>query len=202
MWHQRASTFQPASEKLNNGQQLIHTLSNGTVLHRDTYQEYVAKLSDLYIQGYDLDWTGLYHKNRKVPLPSYPFCKTSYWTTEQEDTVVQEPAVFSSYGLQMRDMEELLAKLLLKQLQSLGILADQRMTLADMQKKLGMSYIYRKWLARSLQFLVDKQWVVCDETDQYSLNPSIEKEQDAWEVWERQNNIGWQLLMPRRRRFW
>ncbi|MGG1246751.1 beta-ketoacyl synthase N-terminal-like domain-containing protein, partial [Bacillus spizizenii] len=186
LWHQRASTFQPASEKLNNGQQLIHTLSNGTVLHQDTYQEYVAKLSDLYIQGYDLDWTGLYHKNRKVPLPSYPFCKTSYWTTEQEDTAVQEPAVFSSYGLQMRDMEELLVKLLLKQLQSLGILADQRMTLADMQKKLGMSYIYRKWLARSLQFLVDKQWVVCDETDQYSLNPSIEKEQDAWEVWERQ----------------
>lgn len=184
LWHERNAAFQPDPEQMNHGQQLIDTLANEAVLHEDTYREYVTKLSQLYVQGYDLDWTGLYQKNRKVPLPSYPFCQKSYWAPER--TNVKEPAVLSSHGLQMRDMEGLLGKLLLGQLQSLGILTDQKMTLADMQNKLGLSAVYRKWLARSLQFLVDQQWVAYDESDRYSVNPSVGMEEDRWEAWEQQ----------------
>ncbi len=61
-WCHRVTTYQSDLERINYGQQLIHTLSNQTILHMDRYQDYVVKLSELYVQGHPMDWTGLYQK--------------------------------------------------------------------------------------------------------------------------------------------
>ncbi len=56
-------------------------------LHTDNagdYLELLSVIADLYIQGYDLEFTRLFQENRysTVSLPSYPFAKERYWIKE------------------------------------------------------------------------------------------------------------------------
>ncbi|MCX2924136.1 SDR family NAD(P)-dependent oxidoreductase [Streptomyces sp. NEAU-W12] len=46
--------------------------------------ELLSTVADLYAQGYDLDYAGLFAERRpvRVPLPTYPFARDRYWVPE------------------------------------------------------------------------------------------------------------------------
>ena len=50
-----------------------------------TYKENMETLANLYIKGYQLDWTLLHHgeSHQKVSLPTYPFLKEHYWLPKE-----------------------------------------------------------------------------------------------------------------------
>ncbi|WP_043148502.1 hypothetical protein, partial [Pseudogulbenkiania ferrooxidans] len=43
-----------------------------------------AKLLELWMQGFDIDWRGLYRgrEPRRIELPGYPFARDEYWLPE------------------------------------------------------------------------------------------------------------------------
>ncbi|WP_232035849.1 SDR family NAD(P)-dependent oxidoreductase [Methylomusa anaerophila] len=51
--------------------------------NRNKYQETLYVLADLYCQGYDLPWDGMFGdaKPRCVGLPTYPFAREHYWVS-------------------------------------------------------------------------------------------------------------------------
>ena len=51
---------------------------------QEEYKEKLNVLVDLYVKRYSLDWGRLFAKGRyhRVPLPTYPFSRESYWIEE------------------------------------------------------------------------------------------------------------------------
>ncbi len=49
-----------------------------------TRTELLSTVADLYAQGYDLDYAGLFagQRPRRVPLPTYPFARDRYWVPD------------------------------------------------------------------------------------------------------------------------
>ncbi|MCP5007965.1 MAG: polyketide synthase, partial [Planctomycetes bacterium] len=49
------------------------------------YQEHLATIADLYIQGYSLEFHKLFPLvSQKISLPTYPFARERYWITENK----------------------------------------------------------------------------------------------------------------------
>ncbi len=60
------------------GNHCIQECKNAT--NAASYLENLAAIADLYIQGYSLDFHGLFSgSSRRIPLPTYPFARDSYW---------------------------------------------------------------------------------------------------------------------------
>ncbi|TMC17158.1 MAG: hypothetical protein E6J34_19030, partial [Chloroflexi bacterium] len=59
-------------------------LETTTLLDQQEYKEKLQNLANVYRKGYMLDWSQLFQKGRyyRVPLPTYPFLRESYWITE------------------------------------------------------------------------------------------------------------------------
>ena len=64
------------------GNQCIHNCQNRT----GDYLEQLATITELYIQGYDLDFDQLYTDEMytRISLPTYPFAKERYWLPESD----------------------------------------------------------------------------------------------------------------------
>ncbi|PEP90922.1 polyketide synthase, partial [Bacillus wiedmannii] len=56
-----------------------------TTLQDSNYLEQLAAIADLYVQGYELDFSKLFagEAYSRIPLPTYPFAKEHYWTKER-----------------------------------------------------------------------------------------------------------------------
>lgn len=56
--------------------------------------ELLSTVADLYAQGYDLDYAGLFAGQRpvRVPLPTYPFARDRYWVPEAPRPAVGQAA--------------------------------------------------------------------------------------------------------------
>jgi polyketide synthase PksM len=52
----------------------------------DSYLDNLRVVAGLYMQGYELDYAGLFTDGtyRRVPLPTYPFARESYWVPQSE----------------------------------------------------------------------------------------------------------------------
>ncbi|MGI6668749.1 MAG: SDR family NAD(P)-dependent oxidoreductase [Acetivibrionales bacterium] len=65
------------------GERLIAELA-GESPEENEYREKLRRLAELYANGCELDWTGLYSKERwrRIPLPAYPFNLIRCWYNE------------------------------------------------------------------------------------------------------------------------
>ncbi len=54
----------------------------------DEYLELLSTIAELYVQGYSLEYHNMFPKNRftRIPLPSYPFMRKSYWAEQKDVT--------------------------------------------------------------------------------------------------------------------
>jgi len=68
------------------GNHCIHECSESA--DSDVYLENLATIADLFVQGYALDYHSLFAPgSRRVPLPTYPFARESYWVkSNNKDT--------------------------------------------------------------------------------------------------------------------
>jgi polyketide synthase PksL len=79
---------EPALKQLGKG--LLHEVQEGVGTAPEILEKLTA-LADLYVKGYDLNWSQLYPEGtaRRLPLPTYPFAAESYWLPS--DVVSYEP---------------------------------------------------------------------------------------------------------------
>ena len=67
----------------NFGNYCIQQLNDNGVADLENSGEHLQTLADLYTQGYELEYERLFaNQSKRIPLPSYPFAKESYWPTE------------------------------------------------------------------------------------------------------------------------
>jgi acyl transferase domain-containing protein len=59
-------------------------LQEHDISDQNNYKDKITILADIYVKGYNLDWSQLLQKGRyfRVPLPTYPFTRESYWVAE------------------------------------------------------------------------------------------------------------------------
>jgi len=66
----------------NFGNYCIQQLNDNGMGHIGNSREHLQTLADLYTQGYELQYERLFaNHSKRMPLPSYPFAKESYWPT-------------------------------------------------------------------------------------------------------------------------
>ena len=67
---------------------------------RQSYQETLLALADLYCQGYEIDWQQMYGNTEinRIHLPVYPFAREKYWVYT-EDNNPDEGKEKDTYGL-------------------------------------------------------------------------------------------------------
>ena len=72
--------FRPDPQVRKRGQQTIHELTKSQ-LALGEYREKLMDISNLYVEGYLLDWEDFYSPSsyKRISLPTYPFTKMSYW---------------------------------------------------------------------------------------------------------------------------
>ncbi|UJF34759.1 beta-ketoacyl synthase N-terminal-like domain-containing protein [Paenibacillus hexagrammi] len=75
------------------GESLLEELGEFSDISSDSYKEKLSVLLYLYIQGYSLNWNHLFmnENNHKIPLPTYPFNRRSFWYPEQPQAVNATP---------------------------------------------------------------------------------------------------------------
>ncbi|MCU7925176.1 MAG: SDR family NAD(P)-dependent oxidoreductase [Candidatus Thiodiazotropha sp. (ex Dulcina madagascariensis)] len=84
---------------------------------------------------------------------------------------------------QREEMEALLGKLLMGQLQSLGFVAQAQIKLEALKTRLGIAEVYSRWLEESLRVLVAKQYLSYDGLT-YTVNGALAVDVEAtWAEW-------------------
>ena len=92
------------------GNECIHNIVNCT--NNNEYLELLSTISDLYIQGYDLEYNNIFINTnyRKVSLPTYPFNKKTYWVDEsnkcekiQNISESKKEEIISSKGIELKN---------------------------------------------------------------------------------------------------
>jgi acyl transferase domain-containing protein len=75
----------PGIESRESGKQLTREIQEHD-LDAGEYKEKLTRLSGLYVNGSDLDWSGIYHGNgyRRISMPAYPFAAERYWIPDPE----------------------------------------------------------------------------------------------------------------------
>jgi len=86
--------FKNVLEKQNNrqialrkyGDQLTETLAVSNDEDKQSYQENLLALADLFSQGYDLAWEAIFKDGTyySISLPTYPFARERYWIPESD----------------------------------------------------------------------------------------------------------------------
>ncbi|NGO11411.1 SDR family NAD(P)-dependent oxidoreductase [Streptomyces sp. HC44] len=70
--------------------------------------ELLSTVADLYVQGYGLEYAGLFAEDRhnRVPLPTYPFARDRYWVPEQRALVAARPGTAEPHPLLHEDASD------------------------------------------------------------------------------------------------
>jgi polyketide synthase PksM len=67
-------------------QRIFRELRSGTELTADAYQHMLTTVAQMYVKGYDIDFTALFdgEKVARISLPAYPFERERYWVPETD----------------------------------------------------------------------------------------------------------------------
>jgi len=74
------------------------------ILDEKEYKSKLTALADLYVKGYNLDWSKCFTKGRyhKVPLPTYPFSREAYWIAKTSQNNRQHLFMSAASGLALQ----------------------------------------------------------------------------------------------------
>lgn len=79
----REAKSRPGAESRETGIELIREIQEQD-LGAVGYKEKLIRLATLYVNGSELDWSGLYqgYGYRRISMPTYPFAEERYWIPE------------------------------------------------------------------------------------------------------------------------
>ncbi|NET31058.1 MAG: acyltransferase domain-containing protein [Cyanothece sp. SIO1E1] len=77
----------------------LHSLAKG----QDDWQALLSSLSALYVQGVEVNWTGVHQGfgYRRIPLPTYPFQRQRYWIETNNNQPQIDPKVGDGMSAEM-----------------------------------------------------------------------------------------------------
>lgn len=83
----REAKSKPGIEARELGKQLIREIQEQD-LFAGEYKKKLTQLAGLYVNGSDLDCSGIYHGDgcRRISMPTYPFAAERYWVPDAEPT--------------------------------------------------------------------------------------------------------------------
>ncbi|MBN4053213.1 SDR family NAD(P)-dependent oxidoreductase, partial [bacterium AH-315-L15] len=100
----------------------------------------------------------------------------------KQDAQVQQ--MKSEGGLQIKEMDGLLSRLLWGQLQSMGLFTQKNPVIADFKTKRGMRDLYDRWFEESLAVLTQKNYLRYD-SESCSVVDTTQVDLDAvWKEWD------------------
>ncbi|WP_016742494.1 MULTISPECIES: SDR family NAD(P)-dependent oxidoreductase [Bacillales] len=166
------------------GEKLMAEVAENRSLSNHVRKEKLATLADLFVKGYKLDWSSFYKNVRynRVPLPPYPFRGERYWLpkTERQDRLP------NTHPELWKEMDELLAKLLWAQMQSIGWFTDKSVNVADFKAKTGFPVRYEKWMEESMAMLTRHGYLDGYDGEQcLVVDPTLIEVEAVWEEWDR-----------------
>ncbi|NRS49275.1 SDR family NAD(P)-dependent oxidoreductase [Brevibacillus sp. HB2.2] len=171
------------------GEKLIAEVAENRSLSNQARKEKLSTLADLFVKGYKLDWSSFYKNGRynRVPLPAYPFRGERYWLpkTERQDRLP------NTHPELWKEMDELLAKLLWAQMQSIGWFTDKSVNVADLKAKTSFPQRYEKWLEESMAMLTRHGYLDGYDGEQcLVVDPTLTEVEAVWEEWDRRK-VAW-----------
>ncbi|WJQ79785.1 SDR family NAD(P)-dependent oxidoreductase [Brevibacillus brevis] len=171
------------------GEKLLAEVAENLSLSNQARKEKLSTLADLFVKGYKLDWSSFYKNGRynRVPLPAYPFRGERYWLpkTERQDRLP------NTHPELWKEMDELLAKLLWAQMQSIGWFTDKSVNVADLKAKTGFPPRYEKWLEESMAMLTRHGYLDGYDGEQcLVVDPTLTEVEAVWEEWDRRK-VAW-----------
>jgi len=161
----------------------LEKLKHAATKETTQYKELLEALSNLYIKGYDLDWTLLHQGEEKqsISLPTYPFLKERYWISEEGCSTINRTKTNSIHipscieeiknelnqnkiPIPMINFEPINAfshQLLLYIFQKMGIFSksNQSYTVEQFKKELGVIPFYERLVDALVDILLRAQYI-------------------------------------------
>jgi len=192
-------------------QESFGTLNCDKAIQNSIVEKYItqgrtSKLLEQWVKGLNIEWGKLYRelRPRRMSLPTYPFARDKYWLPMNDASAVEQASTLPmpdvsmlvdsklparpipwSQGRYWKSKDELLVKVLWRQLRSLGLLDDAEFTIQQWKISLRMPALYERWLHETLVLL--GEWgVLRYDGSSCTLNEPPSDEMVAWEDWERE----------------
>jgi polyketide synthase PksN len=90
----------------------------------------------------------------------------------------------------MKEMDELLCRLLWGQLQSIGLFTEKNSVTSDIKTMAGLSDMYGRWLGESIRVLEQNNYLQCDEGTYFVIDASPIDIDAVWGEWD-QKKAAW-----------
>lgn len=94
--------------------------------------------------------------------------------------------------VQMKEMDELLYKLLLAQLQTIGLFVGKNQSFNDLKTKIKPGSIFERWLEESIRLLIQERYVTYNEGLYNSKEYTAEDIETLWQEWELKKASWWE----------
>src|SRR5437667_1257500 len=89
-----------------------------------------------------------------------------------------------------QEMDELLYQFLWSHLQSLGLLREQHVVLANARAQAGISKSYERWLQASIDLLEHQQYLHCNGNNTYTVaDPTLMENVTLWQHWDQHKKL-------------
>src|SRR5690242_8189712 len=88
----------------------------------------------------------------------------------------------------MKQMDELLCKILWGQLQSIGWFTEKDSVLTELKAKTGLCDLYDKWLEESIAVLVRMKYLNYSGGSYSAVDAALLNMDEVWQEWERQKS--------------
>ena len=85
-------------------------------------------------------------------------------------------------GIENNAMEEMLCKVLLVELESIGIFSEKPFSVEKIITNNGLPMYYKEWLSESIGILEKKKYIR-EEKEGYEIIEKLERKK-VWEAWE------------------
>ncbi|MCX8131565.1 MAG: SDR family NAD(P)-dependent oxidoreductase [Clostridia bacterium] len=89
----------------------------------------------------------------------------------------------------VEEIDDLLCRLLLRQLQSIGIFTMKSQSLPDYKVKTGLKGFYSRWLEESTAVLLRNNYLAYDGKEYSVVDTDLEDINDLWKEWERKKSL-------------
>lgn len=90
---------------------------------------------------------------------------------------------------QMKDMEELIHRLLWGQLQAIGLFREKTLVISELKKKTGLRNFYDRWLQETIMVLARKNYLETDGTFLTVLDDTPIDMDNVWQEWDKQKGL-------------
>src|SRR5437763_15231100 len=91
--------------------------------------------------------------------------------------------------METQDRDKLVCKLLLSQLQSLGLFREKQVGLADLRERAGIRAVYHRWLQESITLLERYQYLHCHGNTCTIVDPTPVDSATTWQLWYEQKEL-------------